>query len=139
MSNPKLERYLQQALDYYDEGKDLSEIRALFSEEGLDPELISYILRLVDEFAVEEERNQEKIRSARLMMIFGTMVTGVGLLISYMFYLQQYLHGYYLVIAFTPVVGGVFLLWKGWSLARKLSAYQPEIDDTKLKLTRRFK
>lgn len=138
MDNSKLELYLQNALDLFDEGKSFSEIRSILSEESLDDELISYIIRLVDEFAVEQKKIEEKIRTAKLRVIFGGLVLGIGFLITYMFYLKNQLEGYFMIIAYTPIVLGLYLIWSGWKQSKKLGNFQPEIDDTKLKLKRRF-
>jgi hypothetical protein len=139
MDQSGLEEHLHLALDLFEKGKDFNEIRNVLADQGLDSEMISYVIRLVDEFAVEDKKVEEKIRTARLRLIFGVLVLGVGLLIAYMFYLREVLTGYYMIIAYTPIVAGAYLIWSGWKEKRRWINYQPEIDDTKFKLVRRIK
>jgi hypothetical protein len=134
----EINQYLEEAFKLQEQGSTYASIREYFSGKGLDDEAISYIIRLVDEFVMEEEKIAAQVKSARFRMIFGALVCLMGILITYLFYTNDSLGGIYLAIALTPLVAGLALVWMAYRQFRMWRNHQPEIDDSKLKLIKRL-
>jgi len=133
-----INKFLEEAFELQEQGNSYASIRAHFSERGLDADTISYLIRLVDEFIMEEEKISARIKSARFRMLYGVLVFLMGVLISYLFYTNDSFAGIYLAIALTPLVTGLVLVWIAYRQFRMWKNRQPEIDDSKLKLIKRL-
>lgn len=138
MDDQVIDQKLQEALKLHDEGKSYSEIRAFFNDE-LNEDAISYIIRLVDEFVIEENRIQEDIKKAKFKMYLGLITFGVSALLIYKFYVNNALTGTMSLLAYLPMVFALYLLWKGYKQEQVLKKTEPEIDDTKFRMKRRRK
>lgn len=138
MDDQVIDQKLQEALKLHDEGKSYSEIRGTFQEELSDDE-ISYIIRLVDEFVMEENRISEEIKKAKFKMYVGLVAFAVSALIIYKFYANNALSGTMSLLAYLPMVFALYLLWKGYKEEQVLKKTEPEIDDTKFRMKRRKK
>lgn len=130
---------MEESLDLFDAGKSFQDIRTYLVSKGLSDDSIKYIIRLVDEFAIEQAKIDHKRSNARVRMILGLLVVIVGLLVIGGFYVRSMLIGYYRIFAFGPLAVGIFVLYTGWRDYRKLKNTSPEIEDTKLKLIRLLK
>ncbi len=139
MDTKALDQYLDESLKMFDDGQTFLDIRKYLESKDLSAEAIKYIIRLVDEFAIEEAKLAHQRNNAKLRMLLGVLVTLVGLLVVGGFYGRNMLIGYYRIFAFSPLAVGIFLLYTGWREYRKLKNTSPEIEDTKLKLTRLLK
>ena len=62
MDDNELDQQLQIALELHDQGKSYTDIRDHFKEE-LDEDMIAYLIRLVDEFVLEDSRIKEEINN----------------------------------------------------------------------------
>jgi len=138
MDDQIIDKKLQEALKLHDQGKSYSEIREHFNSE-LDDEMISYLIRLVDEFVIEENRIVEEIKKAKFKMYVGAAAFGISALIIYKFYTNNALTGTMSLLAYVPMVFALYLLWKGYKEELLLKKTQPEIDDIKFKMKRRKK
>ena len=134
----EINQYLEEAFKLQEQGQPYASIREVFSEKGLDDDAISYLIRLVDEFVMEEEKIAANIKSARFRILFGVLVFLMGILITYLFYTNDSLNGIYLAIALTPLVAGLVLVWMAYRQYMMWRNRQPEIDDSKLKLIKRL-
>jgi len=133
-----LDNQLNEALDMLDSGKDFIQIRTALEQKGLEKENINYIIRLVDEFAIEGRKVKENIRWSRKKMIFGVLFVAVAIVKAYLFNDLGYLYTAYGSLVAIPLAIGLYLIWNGYSNLNKWKHYEPEIDDSKLKLTRRL-
>ncbi len=133
-----LDKQLNEALDMLDSGKDFIQIRKALEQKGLEKENIDYLIRLVDEFAIEERKVKEKINWSGKKMIFGFLFVVVAIVKACLFNDLGYLYTAYGLLVAIPMAIGLFLIWNGWSDLKKWKNYKPEIDDSKLKLKRRF-
>jgi len=138
MDDQIIDKKLQEALKLHDQGKSYSEIREHFNSE-LDDEMISYLIRLVDEFVIEENRIVEEIKKAKFKMYVGAAAFGISALIIYKFYTNNALTGTMSLLAYVPMVFALYLLWKGYKEELLLKKTQPEIDDIKFRMKRRKK
>ncbi len=138
MENSDLNKILNEALKLLDDGRDYSQIRSSLEDQGLEKEEVSYIIRLVDEFAIEARKAKEKKIWSRKKMIYGILFLIVALIKAFLFNDLGYLYTTYGLLVAIPLAIGLFLIWNGFSNLRKLDHYEPEIDDSKLKLTRRL-
>jgi len=138
MDDQIIDKKLQEALKLHDQGKSYSEIREHFNSE-LDDEMISYLIRLVDEFVIEENRIVEEIKKAKFKMYVGAAAFGISALIMYKFYTNNALTGTMSLLAYLPMVFALYLLWKGYKEELLLKKTQPEIDDIKFRMKRRKK
>ena len=138
MDDKIIDKKLQEALKLHDQGKSYSEIREHFNSE-LDDEMISYLIRLVDEFVIEENRIVEEIKKAKFKMYVGAAAFGISALIMYKFYTNNALTGTMSLLAYLPMVFALYLLWKGYKEELLLKKTQPEIDDIKFRMKRRKK
>jgi len=138
MDDKIIDKKLQEALKLHDQGKSYSEIREHFNSE-LDDEMISYLIRLVDEFVIEENRIVEEIKKAKFKMYVGAAAFGISALIIYKFYTNNALTGTMSLLAYVPMVFALYLLWKGYKEELLLKKTQPEIDDIKFRMKRRKK
>lgn len=138
MDDQVIDQKLQEALKLHDEGKSYSDIRDFFKEE-LSEDSISYIIRLVDEFALEESRINAEIKKAKFKMYLGLVAFGISALLIYIFYTNNSLTGAMGLLAYLPMVFAFYLLWKGYKQEQVLKKTQPEIDDTKFRMKRRKK
>lgn len=121
-----------------DSGKDFIQIRKTLEQKGLEKENINYIIRLVDEFAIEGRKVKENIRWSRKKMIFGVLFVAIAIVKAYLFNDLGYLYTAYGLLVAIPLAIGLYLVWNGYSNLNKWKRYEPEIDDSKLKLTRRL-
>ena len=138
MDDQVIEEKLQEALTLFDQGKTYTDIRNHFVEE-LTEDNIAYIIRLVDEFAIEENRIQDDIKKAKFKMYLGLAAFALSALLIYKFYLMKALSGPISLLAYLPMVFSLYLLWKGYTEELKLKKTQPEIDDSKFRMKRRKK
>ena len=138
MDDKVLDQKLQEALALHDEGKSYTDIRNHFKLE-LDNETISYIIRLVDEFVLEENRISAEIKKAKFKMYIGLVSFGLAALLIYKFYVNDALIGTMSLLAYLPMVFAIYLLWKGYKEELILKKTSPEIDDTKFRMKRRKK
>ncbi len=135
----ELGQFLEEAFALQEKGHSYTSIRSHFKEKGLDDETIGYLIRLIDEFVIEEEKIEANIKSQRFRILFGILVMLIGLLISYLFYVNESLQGIYLVLAVIPLASGLGIIWTSYRQLLEWRNHQPEIDDSKLKLIRRIK
>lgn len=138
MEGQVIDEKLQEALRLHDEGKSYSEIRDHFKNE-LSDDTISYIIRLVDEFAIEENRIEEEIKKAKFKMYIGLIAFAISALLIYKFYTNNALHGTVSLLAYLPMVFALYLLWKGYKEEQSLKKTEPEVDDIKFRMKRRKK
>ena len=138
MDDQDIDQKLQEALKLFDEGKSFSDIRNQFQSE-LSEETISYIIRLVDEFAIEENRIKEEIKKAKFKMYLGLVAFGISALLIYKFYINESLSGAISILAYLPMIFALYLLWKGYKDEQNLKKSAPEIDDSKFRMKRRNK
>ena len=138
MDNEELDQKLQEALALHDEGKSYSQIRNHFKLD-VDDDTISYIIRLVDEFSLEEDRIKAEIKKAKFKMYVGAASFCVSALVLYIFYTKDALKGAMSLLAYLPLIFSIYLLWKGYQDEVALQKSSPEIDDTKFRMKRRGK
>lgn len=138
MDDQLLDQKLQEALKLNEGGKSYPEIRDHFKDE-LDEDTIAYIIRLVDEFVIEENRISEEIKKAKFKMYVGLITFSISALLMYKFYINNALFGSMGLLAYLPMVFALYLLWKGYKEELNLKKTSPEIDDTKFRMKRRKK
>lgn len=138
MEDDVLDQKLQEALALHDEGKSYTDIRSHFKAE-LDDDTISYLIRLVDEFSLEEDKINAEIRKAKFKMYVGAGAFGISALLIYNFYSNNALKGTMSLLAYLPLIFSIYLLWKGYKEELDLKKKSPEIDDTKFRMKRRRK
>lgn len=138
MDDQIIDQKLQEALKLHDEGKTYPAIREHFKDD-LNDEMISYIIRLVDEFAIEENRIKEDIKKAKFKMYVGFAALCISALLIYKFYVNNSLTGTMSLLAYLPMVFALYLLWKGYREEIQLKKKEPEIDDSKFRMRRRKK
>lgn len=138
MEYSNLNKILNEALKMLDDGQDYSQIRNSLEDQGLEKEEVSYIIRLVDEFAIEARKVKEKKIWSRKKMIYGVLFLIVALIKAFLFNDLGYLYTTYGLLVAIPLAIGLFLIWNGYSNLKKWDRNEPEIDDSKLKLTRRL-
>lgn len=146
MSDKLIEEKLQEALSLHDDGKSYNEIRRHLTPE-LDEGTISYIIRLVDEFAIEENRIDEDIKKAKFKMYIGLAAFIVSCFLLYILYKnqalenisQQWMYSIMVLVQYFPVAFSVYFLWKAYQEELRLKKTEPEIDDSKFRLKRRNK
>ena len=136
MDDKILDQQLQKALELHDEGKSYTDIRNHFKEE-LDEDMIAYLIRLVDEFELEDSRIKEEIKKAKFKMYVGLIAFGISALIIYSFYTYDSLSGTMSLLAYLPMVFSLYLLWRGYKDEIALKKIEPEIDDVKFRMKRR--
>jgi hypothetical protein len=138
MENKELDQKLQEALALHDEGKSYEEIRNHFIHE-LDDDTISYLIRLVDEFALKENQIAADIKKAKFKMQVGVVAFFLAALLMYKFYINNALAGTIGLLAYLPMIFAIYLLWKGYKEELTLKKTTPEIDDTKFRMKKRRK
>jgi len=138
MDDQIIDQKLQEALKLFDDGKTYTEIRNHFKG-TLKEETISYIIRLVDEFAIEENRINAEIKKAKFKMYLGIAAFGISALLIYKFYVEEVLYGLGSLLAYLPMAFALYLIWKGYNEELILKKYRPEIDDSKFRMKRRKK
>ncbi len=138
MNDQIINQKLNEALKLFDDGNSYNEIRKYFGD-SLDEESISYIIRLVDEFAIEESLIQEDIKKAKFKISLGIVATIVSLILLYSFYINEALHGVTGILAYLSMAFSIYLMWMGYKEKKRLSKTTPEIDDSKFKMKRRKK
>lgn len=136
MNDQEIDQKLQEALKLIEDGKSYSDIRNHFALE-LSPEAISYIIRLVDEFVIEENRIIEEIKKAKFKMYLGLVALGISTFLLYKFYINDALSGARGLLAYLPMAFALYLLWKGYREEKILKKTSPEIDDSKFRMKRR--
>jgi len=138
MDDQLIEQKLQEALQLYDQGNSYTDIRNHFKTE-LTEGNIAYIIRLVDEFVIEENRIKEEIKKAKFKMYLGLVAFVLSAFMIYKFYTMHALSGSLSLLAYLPMVFALYLLWKGYKEELELKKNQPEIDDSKFKMKRRIR
>lgn len=138
MDDQIIDQKLQEALKLHEEGNSYPSIREHFKGE-LSDEMISYIIRLVDEFVIEENRINEEIKKAKFKMYVGLAAFGLSALMIYKFYVNDSLSGSISLLAYLPMVFALYMLWKGYKEEVQLKKSDPEIDDSKFRMKRRKK
>lgn len=138
MDDEYIDQKLQEALGLFEAGKSYQEIRNHFQKE-LDVDTISYIIRLVDEYALENGRIQEEVQKAKFKMYLGLGGCLVGIFLIFIFYQQGILSGSIGLLAYLPMIFSIYLLWKGYKEKQALQNESPEIDDSKFRMKRRKK
>lgn len=146
MDEQIIDQKLQEAIKLHDEGKSYREIREFFRAE-LSEDTISYLIRLVDEFAIEDNRIQEEIKKAKFKMQVGVVAFILSCFLLYLLYSYNALSGItsqtvYVIMVFVqyfPVLGSLYFLWNAYKEEIRLKKTEPEIDDTKFRMKRRRK
>jgi len=138
MDESNLDKLLKEALGMLDSGKDYAQIRKALEQKDLAKENIDYLIRLVDEFAIEGRKVKESIIWSRKKMIFGILFVIIAFVKAYLFNNLGYLYTAYGLLVAIPMAIGLYLIWDGWSNLKKWKNFEPEIDDSKLKLIRRL-
>jgi hypothetical protein len=146
MDNKLIDEKLNEALALHDEGKSYTQIRAHFTPE-LDDDMISYIIRLVDEFAIEENRIREDLKRTKFKMKVGVIAFFLSCFLLYILYdnralegiTVQWIYSVMMLVQYFPVAFSVYFLWKTHQEESRLKKIEPEIDDTKFRLKRRRK
>jgi hypothetical protein len=138
MDEMELDQQLQEALALHDEGKTYEDIRSHFSDK-LDEETISYLIRLVDEFALRENQIAADIKKAKFKIQVGIVAFFLAALLIYKFYVNNSLNGTIGLLAYLPMIFAIYLMWKGYKEELTLKKTTPEIDDTKFRMKRRKK
>jgi hypothetical protein len=144
MDNQLIEDKLNEALALHDKGKSYTQIRTHFSDE-LDEETISYIIRLVDEFAIEENRIKEDLKKVKFKMRIGIIAFILSAFLLYILHINralegitvQWIYSVMMLVQYFPIAFSVYFLWKTHQEETNLKKIEPEIDDTKFKLIRR--
>lgn len=146
MADNTLDEKLQEALDLHENGKNYSEIRAYFKD-VLDEDAISYIIRLVDEFVIEEKRIEEEIKKVRFRKQVGLAAFILSAFLLYLLHTNhalenistQWIYSVMMLVQYFPVAFSLYYLWKARQAELELKKTQPEIDDSKFRLKRRRK
>ena len=138
MNDQAIDQKLQEALKLIDEGKTYTDIRTHFKDE-LSDEAISYIIRLADEFVIEENRIKEDIKKAKFKTYLGLAAAGISAILIYKFYVNNSLSGAISLLAYLPMIFSLYLIWKGYKEEQILKKTSPEIDDSKFRMKRRAK
>ncbi len=138
MDDQAIDQKLQEALELFDAGSSFADLRNHFQNE-LDDDSISYIIRLVDEFAIESGRIQEEIQKAMFKIYLGIGGCVVSTFLIFIFYQEGILGGSVGLLAYLPMIFSIYLLWKGYRMVRSLQKESPEIDDSKFRMKRRKK
>lgn len=111
----RIEELYQQKL----EGKSYSEIRAELSAEGLNPEIISEIIRTVDEKVLKTESKYKHIAKASQYYKVGLILAVVGLLISIAFNTGIFHTRLPPWLVYSPFLAGILMMFYGRMLQRK--------------------
>lgn len=138
MDDQDIDQQLQEALKLKDDGKSYSDIRNHF-ENVLSAKKISYLIRLVDEFVIEENRINEDIKKAKFKFYVGMLAVGISAILLYSFYINGSLSGAIGLLAYLPMTFALYLLWKGYREEKILKKTAPEIDDSKFRMKRKRK
>ncbi len=138
MDDHVLDQKLQEALKLYDDGLSYGDIRKKF-EGNLSEDSIAYIIRLVDEFAIEESKIQGDIRKAKFKITLGIVAISASLILLYSFYINEVLVGVVGIMAYLAIGFSIYLLWMGYREKIRLTKTTPEIDDSKFRMKRRKK
>lgn len=146
MDERLIEKKLDEALSLHDKGLSYTKIREHFSKE-LDSETISYIIRLVDEFAIEENRIQEDLKTVKFKMRIGVLAFFISCFLLYLLYTNnalegittQWIYSVMMLLQYFPVLFSVYFLWKTNKEETRLKKLEPEIDDSKFRMKSRRK
>lgn len=146
MDEQLIEKNLEVALALHDQGKSYTQIREHFSSE-LDEETISYIIRLVDEFAIEENRIQEDLKRVKFKMKIGILAFIISSLLLYTLHINRALEGItaqwifsvMMFLQYFPIAFSIYFLWKTHKEESVLKKTVPEIDDSKFRMKRKRK
>lgn len=138
MDDQVTDQKLQEALSLFDKGYAYNEIRSHFKSE-LSEDDIAYIIRLVDEFALEESRIKEDIKKAKFKTQVGIAALILSCFLVLAFYRMDALQGLMSLLAYLPVLFALYLLGMGYTESLKLKKIQPEINDSKFRMKRRKK
>jgi hypothetical protein len=146
MDEQLIEKKLDEALKLHDEGKSYTQIREHFSSE-LDEDTISYIIRLVDEFAIEENRIQEDLLKVKFKMKIGILAFFVSAFLLYTLHINralegitiQWIYSVMMLVQYFPVAFSLYFLWKTHKEESILKKTVPEIDDSKFRMKRKRK
>ncbi len=136
METEAIDKQLETALEMYDQGKTYSDIREHMKDQKFSQDEISYIIRLVDEFALEESKNKAKIQILIYKMIFGSLLFIISVLTAIQFYNNEELSGIISYIIYIPILIALWIIWRSWKEKARLQHISPEIDDTKLRFER---
>ncbi len=137
MEESGLQKHLREALDMLDNGQDYMQIRKALEQKGLNKEETDYIIRLVDDFALEARKIKENLRWSKKKMIYGVLFVIVALIKAFMFNDLGYLYTSYGLLVAIPLAIGLYLIWDGYASIRKWKNHEPEVDDSNIKFTRR--
>lgn len=138
MNEETIDQKLTEALKLFDEGQSYEEIRKYLGN-SLDEESISYIIRLVDEFAIEESQIDGDIKKVTFKIALGVIASLASLALLYSFYINEVLAGVIGILAYLAMAFSVYLLWMSYREKIRLVKTTPEIDDSKFKMKRRKK
>ncbi len=146
MDNQLIQEKLDEALALHDQGKSYTQIRAHFTGD-LDDDTISYIIRLVDEFAIEENRIQEDLKKVKFKMRIGIVAFILSAFLLYILHINralegitvQWIYSVMMLVQYFPIAFSVYYLWKTHREETQIKKIEPEIDDTKFRLNRRRK
>jgi len=146
MDNELIQKKLDIALELHDQGKSYVQIREHFSSE-LDEGTISYIIRLVDEFAIEESRIAEGLKKVKFKMKIGVVAFILSCFLLYILHSNralgditvQWFYSLMMLIQYVPMAFSLYYLWKTHQEESRLKKTEPEIDDSKFSLKRRRK
>ena len=143
MDEQIIEKKLDEALALHDQGKSYTQIREYFSPE-LDEDTISYIIRLVDEFAIEENRIQEELKKVKFKMKIGVLAFIISGFLLYTLHVNralegitvQWIYSIMMLVQYFPLAFSVYFLWKTHKEESILKKTVPEIDDSKFRMKR---
>jgi hypothetical protein len=146
MDEQLIEKKLDEALKLHDQGRSYTQIREYYSAE-LDEDTISYLIRLVDEFAIEENRIREDLKRVKFKMKIGILAFIISCFLLYILHINRALEGItvqwifsvMMFLQYFPIAFSIYFLWKTHKEESALKKAVPEIDDSKFRMKRKRK
>jgi hypothetical protein len=143
MNSQSLQENLDDALAMYEAGSTYAQIRHHFSA-SMDEETISYLIRLVDEFVLEEDRLKGEIRKAGFRKKLGILALALSVFLLYGLHTysildeikRQWIYSTMLLLQYLPVMLSAYYLWTAYREEARLRKKTVEIDDSKFRLKR---
>lgn len=143
MNKDTIDKKLQEALALHDEGKSYQAIREHFQDE-LDEATLAYIIRLVDEFALEESRLSQEVKKAKSKIAVGFLAVVLSCYLLLIIDPQEgflnstSMYSFYALTAikYLPLLGALYFMFKAYRKMKYFQRLDPEIDDTKFQMKR---
>lgn len=113
-----------EGLEAHIAGKSLADIRKHLERNGFEKDMVSFIIKEIDEKKVDYDLKMQQIKKSKELIITGYVLMAIGMFLTAAAYFDfiDVQSRYFYIPAFGPVIGGYMLVVKSRLRLRQLQS-----------------